>query len=254
MKKLVFAMLVAAASAAFADGDDNIAVLVSTTGPDCYLGGEVVMDGECYALVWSKDGVFEGFTADGAPIDTNDCVVSVGSVARAGRCKAAFEVSASLAAELENGVYAVYILDTRVTDGGETKPRGLVNGKLAALNGYGQVAEGVTVSVRSGLAVANETETQPKAGLRASGGKRVRTTAGPAPDVQQPKIKRIAFEDGGMALYVENLKGYMRVKTGKNLSLSDDVTPAVQTDGSAEEVRIVVPKNGDSGFFKVIRN
>ena len=203
MKKLVFAMLVAAASAAFADGDDNIAVLVSTTGPDCYLGGEVVMDGECYALVWSKDGVFEGFTADGAPIDTNDCVVSVGSVARAGRCKAAFEVSASLAAELENGVYAVYILDTRVTDGGETKPRGLVNGKLAALNGYGEVAEGVTVSVRSGVAVANETETQPKAGLRASGGKRVRTTAGPAPDVQQPKIKRIAFEDGGMALYWE---------------------------------------------------
>ena len=113
---------------------------------------------------------------------------------------------------------------------------------------------GFQLSVRSGVAVANETETQSKAGLRAGGGKRVRTTAGPAPDVQQPKIKRIAFEDGGMALYVENLKGYMRVKTGKNLSLSDDVTPAVQTDGSADEVRIVVPKSGDSGFFKVIRN
>ncbi len=57
-----------------------------------------------------------------------------------------------------------------------------------------------------------------------------------------------------MVLYVENLKGYMRVKSGKDLSLSDDVTPAVQTDGSAEAVRIVVPKDGDSGFFKVIRN
>lgn len=78
--------------------------------------------------------------------------------------------------------------------------------------------------------------------------------AGPAPDVQQPKVTRIVPEDGGMALYVENLKGYMRVKTSKDLSLSDGVTPAVQTDGSAEAVRIVVPKDGDSGFYKVIRN
>ena len=106
MKKLICAMLVAAASAAFADGDDNIAVLVSTTGPDCYQNGATVLDGECYALVWSRDGVFEGFTADGAPIDTNDCVVNVGAVAKGGRCRAAIEVSASLAAELENGVYA----------------------------------------------------------------------------------------------------------------------------------------------------
>ena len=254
MKKMMFAAAMAVAFGAFADGDDNVAVLVSTAGPDRYLGGETVMDGECYALVWSPDGEFNGFTADGSPIDSNDRIVNVGAVARNGRCKAVFEVKASLAKELANGVYAVYVLDTRVTENGTTKPRGLANGKLAVLNGYGEVAEGVTVSVRSGVAVANETETQPKAGLRASGGKRVRTTAGPAPDVQQPKIKRIAFEDGGMALYVENLKGYMRVKTGKNLSLSDDVTPAVQTDGSAEEVRIVVPKNGDSGFFKVIRN
>ena len=250
MKKLICAMLVAAASAAFAEGDDNIALLVSTAGPDCYLGGEVVMDGECYALVWSRDGVFEGFTADGAPIDTNDFVVNVGSVARNGRCKAAFEVSATLASELENGVYSVYVLDTRVTDGGVTKPRGLVDGKLAVLNGYGKVAEGVTVSVGSGLAVANET--QPAGGTR--DGKRAITVVSPAPDVRQPKITRIATEDGDMVLYVENLKGYMRVKTGKDLSLSDGVTPAVQADGSADEVRIVVPKSGNSGFYKVIRN
>ena len=250
MKKLICAMLVAAASAAFADGDDNIAVLVSTTGPDCYQNGATVLDGECYALVWSSDGVFEGFTADGAPIDTNDCVVNVGAVARGGRCRAAFEVSASLADKLAGGVYAVYVLDTRVDEGGVVAPRGLVNGKLAVLNGYGEVAEGVTVAVRSGVAVANETQT--RGGLRS--GKRVRTAAGPAPDVQQPRVTRIVPGDDCMVLYVENLKGYMRVKSGKDLSLSDGVTPAVQTDGSAEAVRIVVPKDGDSGFYKVIRN
>ena len=250
MKKLICAMLVAAASAAFADGDDNIAVLVSTTGPDCYQNGATVLDGECYALVWSRDGVFEGFTADGAPIDTNDCVVNVGAVAKDGRCRAAFEVSASLADKLAGGVYAVYVLDTRVDEGGAVAPRGLVNGKLAVLNGYGEVAEGVTVAVRSGVTVANETQT--RGGVRS--GKRVRTAAGPAPDVQQPRVTRIVPEGDDMVLYVENLKGYMRVKSGKDLSLSDGVTPAVQTDGSAEAVRIVVPKDGDSGFYKVIRN
>ena len=166
-----------------------------------------------------------------------------------------FEVSATLAERLAGGVYAVYVLDTRVTDGGETKPRGLVNGKLAVLNGYGEVSEGVTVSARSGVVVANEAETSAKASLRAAhGGKRVRTAASPTPDVQQPKIRRIAREDGGMALYIENLKGYMRVKMGKDLSLSDDVSPAVQTDGADDAVRIVVPTKGDSGFYKVMRN
>ena len=83
MKKLICAMLVAAASAAFADGDDDIAVIVSTKGPDTYLGGkDVVMDGECYALVWSSDGAFNGFSADGSALDPADRVVSVGPVAR----------------------------------------------------------------------------------------------------------------------------------------------------------------------------
>ena len=57
-----------------------------------------------------------------------------------------------------------------------------------------------------------------------------------------------------MVLYVENLKWYMRVKAGKDLSLSDGVTSAVQTDGSSEAVLIVVSKDGYSGFYKVIRN
>ena len=51
MKKMMFAAAMAVAIGAFADGDDNVAVLVSTAGPDRYLGGETVMGGECYALV-----------------------------------------------------------------------------------------------------------------------------------------------------------------------------------------------------------
>ena len=248
-KTLIACWLVAVAATAFAEGDDNTAVLVSTKGPDCYQDGVQVLNGECYALVWSKDGVFDGFTADGAPIDTNDCVVNVGAVAKNGHCRAAFELSASRVTELAGGVYAVYLLDTRVDEGGAVAPRGLVDGKLAVLNGYGEVAEGVSISAGTGLAVVSE-----KANVRSAGGNRIRTVAAPAEDVRQPKIKRIGFEGDNMVIYIENLQGYMRVQKGKDLSLSDGVTPAVRADGSPNEVRIVVPKTGDAGFYKVIRN
>ena len=142
MKKLVYAMLMAAAAfAAFADGDDNIVVLVSTAGPDTYKGGETVLDGECYAIVWSSDGVFEGFTAGGEPIDKNDRIVNVGAVATNGHCRAAFEISATLADSLKNGIYAVYLLDTRVKEGETVSPRGLVNGKLAVRNTPAEIVQ-----------------------------------------------------------------------------------------------------------------
>ena len=248
-KTLIACWLVAVAAAAFADGDDNVAVLISTKGPDRYQDGVQVLNGECYALVWSKDGVFEGFTADGAPIDTNDCVVNVGAVAKNGRCRAAFELSASRVEQLAGGVYAVYLLDTRVDEDGAVAPRGLVDGNLAVLNGYGEVADGVSIRAGTGLAVVSE-----KANVRSIGGARICTAAAPAEDVRQPKIKRIAFEGDDMVIYIENLKGYMRVQKGKDLSFSDGATPAVRADGSANEVRIVVPKTGNSGFYKVIRN
>lgn len=243
MKRLMLAAVMAAALGAFADGDDNVTVLVATKGPDRYLGGEVVLDGECYALVWSKDGVFEGFTADGSPIDAADRVVSVGAVARDGCCRAAYEIRASLADELAKGVYAVYLLDTRVSENGVTRPRGLVNGKLAVLNGYGEVAEGVSISAGAGCTVV----------AVGSDGKTVNITAGPAEGVEQPRVTRIVPEGDKMAIYVKGLKGYMRVRTGKTLDLSDGVTPAVPTEESGE-IKLLVPKPGPSGFYKVIRN
>ena len=243
MKKMVFAAVMAVAFGAFADGDDNVAVLVSTAGPDRYLSGETVMDGECYALVWSPDGEFNGFTADGSPIDSNDRIVNVGAVARNGRCKAVFEVKASLAKELANGVYAVYVLDTRVTENGTTKPRGLANGKLAVLNGYGEVAEGVAISTGANVTVVGSTPE----------GKTVNVTAAAADGIEQPKVTRIVPEGDKLAIYVKGLKGYMRVQMGKTPELSGGVTPAVPTDASGE-IKLLVPMSGPSGFYKVIRN
>ena len=201
------------------------------------------MDGECYALVWSQDGRFEGFTADGAPIDANDRVVNIGSVARNGRCKAAFEVKASLASELSKGVYAVYVLDTRVTENGVTKPRGMENGKLVVLNGYGEVAQGVTISTGENITLV----------AASPDGKTVNVMAAAAEGVEQPRVTRIVPEGDNMAIYVTGLKGYMRVRMGPTPALSGGVTPAVPTEAT-DEIKLIVPKTGPSGFYKVIRN
>ena len=77
MTKKLMMMFAAAVVAfgAFADGDDNVTVLVSTKGPDRYLGGEVVMDGKLVAL----NGY--GEVADGVAISagTGCAVVGGGS-------------------------------------------------------------------------------------------------------------------------------------------------------------------------------
>ena len=107
---------------AFANGVDDARVSFSTKGPDCYADGSVVMDGECYALIWSKDGNFNGFDANGECIDPEDKIVLLAPVAKNGRCPPVlFQIPAAEAENLKNGQYAVYLLDTRVSSGGETK-------------------------------------------------------------------------------------------------------------------------------------
>ena len=68
MKQMMLAGLVLVAGLAFADGADDTLITFSTNGaePDRYADGQIVLDGECYALVWSKDGVFDGLKADGS--------------------------------------------------------------------------------------------------------------------------------------------------------------------------------------------
>ena len=59
----------------YAASINDTCISFSTKGPDTYLDGSVVLDGECYALVWSKDGVFDGFNAKGECIDALDRIV-----------------------------------------------------------------------------------------------------------------------------------------------------------------------------------
>ena len=63
MKKILIAAS-AIASALALTAAEYASVSFQTTGPDKYADGETVLDGECYALVWTADGVFEGLNVD----------------------------------------------------------------------------------------------------------------------------------------------------------------------------------------------
>ena len=248
VKLVLLASIMLTVASVFANGADDTLITFSTKGvePDRYADGTVVLDNECYALVWSKDGIFEGIRADGAPVDSNDKIVLVAAVAHEGHCpEVVFQISAARASELSGGKYGVILLDTRINKGGKVVPRGTVNGKLTMVNGFGEVADQMKVSA-SEHATIDE--------LLRPEGQVASKNAAVAENIAQPRIKHIWIEGNNVFLKVENMNGFMRVQGG---SMPDSVVTmgaATQTDGGDNDVILVAPKMGNSGFYKVLRN
>ena len=250
MKKIATCLTMLTVAFAFANGAGDTTVAFSTRGPDCYADGTTVMDGECYALVWSADGVFEGVSAGGEPVDPADQVVLVAPLAKGGHCpEIVFQLSASRASALAKGVYDVLLLDTRVTlAGGKVAPYGTVDGKLKVVNGYGGVTEGLAVArATSGALNAGSTS-------EVSGGAVASTGAAAPKGVRQPRIKHIRIEGDNVFLTVENMPGFMRIHGGVTPAASDTTDSATATDGGERDVVLVTKKTGSSGFFRVVRN
>lgn len=251
MKKLM-TMIGAAGLALTACAAINDSLLAfSTIGPDKYADGTTVLDGECYALVWTKSGAeFGGIAADGTAVADTDEIVLVAPVAKDGHCPyVLFQVDAAFASSHANGSYGVYLLDTRVKAAdGATKPAGVKDGKASLVNGYGLTTKATQLgSATAGAAKAEEKESE--------GGQVVAAGAAAPKDVPQPKITSIKIEEDYVKLTVQNLPGYMRVTSGADISASDTQGAAQATDGASDEVILYAPKAaGTSGFFKVIRN
>ena len=246
---IVLSLFVCVVAVAFANSVSDARLSFSTKGPDRYADGSVVMDGECYALVWSQDGNFDGFTANGECIDSEDRIVLIAPIAKDGRCPPVlFQIPEAEAEELAGGEYAVYLLDTRIASGESVRPCGTVNGKLALMNGYGVTSANLAVGA------LNSKKAEEIAEDKAEGQIASVLAAVPA-DCTQPRIKSMRIEGDNVFLTVENLKGFMRVSSGSDVSASDAATAAVETSGECGEVTLVTRKpNGSSGFFKVIRN
>ena len=232
------------AVASFAAVDDTL-ISFSTPGPDKYADGTDVLAGECYALVWSADGVFEGIKADGTTVDPADKVVIVAGVARKGAngtyCPPLlYQVDAALAAQLAGGQYAVYLLDTRVAAADGTAAVGGVdeNGALKAVNSYGAVS-GDTAATAGNAAVAKATTT-------AVGGAAVATfveVEAPVITAIKPNGTKITISTSGLSPVVD-----YKVVTGANLgNVSTELDAKVDANGD-----FTFDKPADGAFFKVI--
>ena len=251
MKKLM--TMIGAVGLAFAAtaAIDDALLAFSTVGPDKYADGTTVLDGECYALVWTKTGAtFGGIAADGSAVADTDKIVLVAALARDGHCpNVLFQIDSATADALADGTYGVYLLDTRVAAAdGTTKPVGVKNGKLSLVNGYGLATEATKVGKATGGGAKKAVE-------KGTGGQAVAAGAAIPKDVPQPKITSIKIEGDYVRLTVQNLPGFMRVSSGADVSADDTQGVAQATDGKTDEVILYAPKAaGGSGFFKVIRN
>ena len=151
MKKILMFLVVLAGAMAFGAANDTI-ITFSTKGPDTYKDGKVVLDGECYALVWTKDGAtFGGFSADGSLLSPDDKLVVVVACAKGGKCPTTlFEIAAGdVEKNYQGGAFALYLLDTRVKDAvGNVTVGGTA--KLAqtvpSVNAVGAIQDGASIA------------------------------------------------------------------------------------------------------------
>ena len=242
MKKLVAIVSMFAAGLLFAIPVPSVdCITFSTVGPDTYADGSTVLDGECYALVWSADGVFEGIKADATPVDTSDKVVFIAPYAKDGKCQTVvFQIADGF---VSGGQFEVLLLDTRkYADGGAVSVGKGVDGKIVVNKAVSAIAD---VKVARGGGVGAETTSESAVSATAST---------PIPEgVKEPKIKSITFEGDYVVVDVEGTSGYL------NYALKGGDTPSVEGEAGAAKtgnggtIRLVYPKAGNSGFFKVIR-
>jgi len=223
---------------------DDTMVCFSTRGPDRYADGTIVADGERYALVWSEDGIFEGFQADGLPVDSRDDVLAVVSAAKGGRCPLS---SYPLAADrfVRGGVLALWLLDTRVYASDGTV-------SLSAAEGPARVsAVSAAAKVTADIVVAPGICGTPKTLSDVTPA----PTAVPA-GTPQPVVRdiRVDTHAGLVYLTVSNTVPYLTygVRAGAEPSVLPERAARNPVTGGGE-ITLIVEKNGGSRFFSVRR-
>ena len=255
---LICALFVGLAGMVLA-GAKDLVFTCSTRGVDVYADGTPVADGECYALVYTEKGTtFQGFTADGrAQNPTNSYVALAASLAEGGRCPPTlFQVLEANAAVRTNGVWELFLLDTRAADG---KPAGMdAEGRLRRVNAWSRVAgrirakRGSLTSTGAFEEVAADTSAR-----RLEGG------AGAIPaDAPKPRITGIRVVDGTVKLTVADTVPYLTYDVDGAAAPHDfgrrsrrvARRPQDGRAGKAIEMEVPVEKGaGDVRFFKVVR-
>lgn len=250
MKKTLSLLAVAAiAGTAFAAANDAL-ISFSTVGEgyDTYADGTKVLDGECYALVWTAKGS-AGLTLAADGTAEGGEIVLAAPVAKDGHCpRIVFEVDADdMAAKYKGGTWSVYLLDTRRWGAdGVARPAGTVSGKVRLVNAAAPVAAKV------GVSTASSVETAVSSGTVASV-----ATAVPA-GAPAPEITGIRVDGANVFVTVKGTVPYLQYglaegKTPDAVSTAVDSAPQTGAAAADEEIVLVAPVKKGSSFFKVGR-
>ena len=256
MKTLANALVTLSAAMFILGGSaavNDVVVTFSTPGVDTYADGTRVLDGECYALVYTPAGrTFAGFGADGRETDPETGrIVLCAPVAKDGRCPTiAFEIDAALAAaSYPAGSWSVYLLDTRVYAGGAVRLAGTEKGRAKVVNGYGAVAAGTAAVTTAGA----------PAGIAAAAALAADRTSSVPEDTPRPTITGIRVADGLVYITVKDTVPYLAYEAKEvgdkvGAAAVPSETPPVPVQGDADrEITIVRPAQGQTGLFQVGR-
>ena len=246
---------------AFAGMEDKV-LRFSTPGPDRYADGSAVVDGECYALVWSPKGqAFSGFNADGTAVSASDRVVLAAALAEGGKCPdSIFQVPAAEYAELEGGEWTVCLVDTRNLQG---IPVGTQNGKPLRVNRWGAVGGDVKIeptgisNLRSTPKAMRAAASDATGGTRTvASGTRANILSAVPPNLAPPRITDIAVGDGEVWLAVEGTAPYLSytiISGEKPNDLKTDYFSETVDGNANSEILIGTPESPKRRFFKVKR-
>lgn len=236
MKKLVSMVVGLAAAAAFAVPMPEVQVLsFSVTGAETYADGSALADGECFALVWSADGVFEGIDVNGKPKDANDDVVLIDTISKDRAVTFQFPDGFK-----DGGFFDIWILDTRVLDNGAVKSVG----KTAD----GQVTVTHAAKAVAAIAVKESSKSTPTAAEGSEGVVIADATVAEA-DVKAPAITGISFENGLVKISLDNVvKGVNYVIMGSDSPAMTNAKEGFVTSAGGEKMTLIAPKFGN--FYK----
>ena len=254
---LSLALALVATFAAAVPGD--LTFRFSSAGPDTYADGSAVLPGECYALVWTRDGAtFAGFAADGTaanPADSAVLIVAPLATRMADgtgmHCPSVvFQLDAGLAEPYADGTLAVYLLDTRLATGALSGVD--VQGRPRAVNAYGAVVGGTVGSVSYVGSLLNGT------GRATASMEALKPSAVPA-DAPQPQIKSIRRIGDKAYLAVADTLPCLQYnatagETPQTAVDGGNAAEAPKNGAVGEDVILVVPAKGERGFYRVKRN
>ena len=235
-------------------GIEDTILRFSTPGPDHYADRRMVIDGECYALVWSPAGTtFSGFNADGTAVSPADRVVLAAPLAKGGRCPdVIFQVPAATYAELKGGEWSVCLVDTRNARG---VPLGVSENRPQRVNRWGVVKGGITFE-SANSSTTSSTRLRSAASATTRRGTMAGVLSEVPSDVASPTITSIDVADGKVSLEVSGTVPYLTYTLSSGESLED-----MEKDASADlvdgeiggAIAIRARETDGNRFFKVIR-